>query len=110
MSATSRGAKPRAGAATAQVWNQTTNTANCRIALANFPLGQTAFAPSQVWLLSPQQSQQRAAGTRVQLLRIQRSILVGIRCVEALLHHQKIFVECERPVTIGIGGGEFFRS
>ena len=109
LSATSRGAKPRAASCTAQAWNRSANTANCRIALANFPLGQITFAPSQAPRLSPQQSQQSAAGARVQLLRIQRSVLVGIRCVEALLHHGQIFLERESAIVIGIGGGEFFR-
>ena len=54
---------------------------------------------------SPEQSQQRAAGTRVQLLHIQRSVLVGIGCIEALLDHGQIFVERQGPVAIGIGGG-----
>lgn len=42
---------------------------------------------------SPQQSQQRAAGARIQLLRIQRSILVGVGRIEALLDHGQIFIE-----------------
>lgn len=109
LSATSRRAKPRAASSTAQVWNQTANTANCRATRVQFTLGQAAFAPSQARLRSTQQPQQCAAGARVQLLRIQRSILVGIRGVEALLHHGKIFVERQRAVVIGIGGGEFFR-
>ena len=109
LSATSRRPKPRAASVTAQVWNRAVDTANCRIALANFSLGQLAFAPSQGLRFSPQQTQQRAAGARVHLLRIQRSILVGIRRVESLLHHREIFVERESPVAVGIGGGEFFR-
>ncbi len=108
LSATSRGAKPRAASGTAQAWNRNANTASCRIALANFPLGQIAFAPSQAARFSPQQFQQSAAGARIQLLRIQRSVLVGIRCVEALLHHGQILFERESAVVIGIGGGEFF--
>src|SRR5256885_8702630 len=47
LSATSRRAKPRAGSSTAQVWNRTADTTRQRIARAQFPPGQIAFAPSQ---------------------------------------------------------------
>ncbi|MET4801428.1 hypothetical protein ABIA96_004011 [Bradyrhizobium sp. LB11.1] len=102
-------AKPRAASVTAQVWNRTTNTANWRVTRAQITLGQIAFAPSQAQPPSPQQSKERATGTRIQLLRIQRSILVRIRRVEALLDHGKIFVERQRTIMIGVGSGEFFR-
>lgn len=109
LSATSRRAKPRAALRTAQAWNRTTNTANCRVRRVQFTLGQPTFAPSQARPLSTQEPQQCATRARLQLLRIQRSILVGIRGVEALLHHGEIFIERQRPIVIRVGGGEFFR-
>lgn len=109
LSATSRRAKPRAASRTAQAWNRTTDTVNCRVTRVQFTLGQTTFAPSQARTLSTQEPQQCATRARLQLLRIERSILVGIRSVEALLHHGEIFVERQRAVVIGVGSGEFFR-
>ena len=109
LSATSRGQKPRAASVTAQAWNRTANTAKYLATRANFALGQTAFAPSQARPTSAQQSQQCASRARIQLLGVERPVLVGIRCVEALLHDCKIFIERQRAVVIGVGGSEFFR-
>ena len=43
--------------------------------------------------LSPQQSQQRATGRRVQLLGVQRSVIIAIGRTETLLHDREIFVQ-----------------
>jgi hypothetical protein len=56
------------------------------------------------WLPLFQQSQQRLPGAGVELPRIQGPVFIRIGCVKASLHHDKIFVDRQCAVMIGVGG------
>ena len=45
----------------------------------------------------------------VQLLGVQRPVMIGIRGIETLLDQREIFVLGEGAVVVRIGGGQFFR-
>src|SRR6266550_7059707 len=52
-----------------------------------------------------QQPQQRLPGLAIQLLGVERAILVRIGRVEALLHDGEVFICRERTVMVWVGGG-----